>query len=69
MFDRIISVDWSGAGSETEGVDLRVALFDAARKEPRIVDRVYQKRSVVSWSRQAFRSWIVEQLEDILGMN
>lgn len=64
MFDRIISVDWSGAGSESEGVDLRIVVFDAAKNQSIIVDRPYQKRTVVSWSRQAFRAWIVEQLLD-----
>jgi hypothetical protein len=64
MFDRIISVDRSGAGSETEGVDLRIAMFDSQAGDPVIVDRPYQKRTVVSWSRQAFRRWIVDQLRD-----
>ncbi len=64
MFDRIISVDWSGAGSETEGVDLRIAVFDSARSQSIIVDRPYQKRTVASWSRRAFRAWILEQLRD-----
>jgi hypothetical protein len=64
MFDRLISVDWSGAGSETGGVDLRVAIFDAATNEATIVDRTHRSRTVVSWSRQAFRTWIIEQLQD-----
>lgn len=64
MFDRIISVDWSGAGSETDGVDLRIAVFDAQTAKSMIVDRPYQNRTVVSWSRQAFRAWIVDQLRD-----
>ena len=41
MFDRIISVDWSGAGSETDGVDLRIAVFDGATNQSFIVDRPY----------------------------
>jgi hypothetical protein len=64
MFDRIISVDWSGAGSEIDGVDLRIAIFDPTTNQSVIVDRPYQKRTVVSWSRRAFRSWIVEQLQN-----
>lgn len=63
MFDRIISVDWSGAGSETKGVDLRVAIFDTEKNHPTIVNRPDQNRTVVSWSRQAFRKWIVQQLQ------
>src|SRR5712691_9230046 len=64
MFDRIISVDWSGAGRETDGVDLRIAAFDAATNQSFIVTRPYKKRTVASWSRQAFRGWIVDQLRD-----
>lgn len=62
MFDRIISVDWSGAGSESEGVDLRIAMFDAKTGDALIVHRPYQNRTVASWTRQAFRAWITEQL-------
>jgi hypothetical protein len=64
MFDRIISVDWSGAGSETEGVDLRIAVFDAALNQPRVVDRIHQNRNFASWSREAFRLWITNELGD-----
>ena len=64
MFDRIISVDWSGAGSEKKPVALRVAVFDAATSESSIVACREGKRNRASWSRQAFRDWIVEQLRD-----
>jgi hypothetical protein len=64
MFDRIISIDWSGAGREDEGVDLRIAVFDGVTNQSRIEDRQYQNRTVVSWSRQAFRAWIADQLRD-----
>ena len=64
MFDRIISVDWSGAASETKGVDLRIAVFDAAAlNQSRIVDRPHHNGRPVRWSRQAFRSWLVEELQ------
>jgi hypothetical protein len=62
MFDRIISVDWSGAGNDSEGVDLRIAMFYAKTGHAQIVNRPYQNRTVASWSRQAFRGWITEQL-------
>lgn len=63
MFDRIISIDWSGAGRDTSGVDLRVAAFDAANgPEACIVDRRYGERSVASWSRHALQQWLVGQL-------
>jgi hypothetical protein len=64
VFDRIISVDWSGAGVETDGVDLRIAVFDAATNQATILDRPHRNRTAVSWSRQAFRAWIVDQLQD-----
>ena len=64
MFDRIISVDWSGAGSEAQSVDLRIALFDSATNVPLVVDRPHKKRTVSSWSRQAFCAWLIEQLQD-----
>jgi hypothetical protein len=64
MFDRIISVDWSGALGEANGVDLRIAAFDAALDRSFIVDRPHRNRSVASWSRQAFRSWLIKELQD-----
>jgi hypothetical protein len=64
VFDQIISVDWSGAGREDEGVDLRIAVYDTTTNQSRIEHREYQNRNVVSWSRQAFRTWIVDRLRD-----
>jgi hypothetical protein len=64
MFDRIISVDWSGAGSEKKPVALRVAAFDASNNSSTIVDCRKGKRIQIKWSRQAFRTWLVEQLRD-----
>jgi hypothetical protein len=64
MFDRMISVDWSGAGLETDAVDLRVVVFDTEHKEPRVVDRSRRDRNIASWSREAFRSWIMNELRD-----
>jgi len=62
MFDRIISVDWSGAGHETDGVDLRVAMFDEWIGKSWLVDRKYQGRNVTRWSRKYFRDWVVNRL-------
>ena len=28
-FERVISIDWSGAGTETDTVDLRVAMYES----------------------------------------
>lgn len=64
MFDRIISIDWSGAGTEGQGVDLRVATHDFATHSSRIVDRPHTGRAVASWSREIFRSWVIEQLQE-----
>lgn len=64
MFGKIISIDWSGAGSETEGVDLRVVTHDTATGVSAAVNRQVGKRSSQSWSRVACRSWLVEQLRD-----
>ena len=64
MFDRIISVDWSGANIETNGTNLRVAAFDAKLNKSLIVDRPHHNRVSVRWSRHAFRSWIAKELQD-----
>ena len=62
MFDRIISVDWSGAATENDGVDLRVATFDALTGISTILDRPYGRPRIRSWTRAIFRRWIIEQL-------
>jgi hypothetical protein len=63
MFDRIISVDWSGAGTETTRVDLRVAVFDATEDKSFIENAPFRSRSIASWSRRDFRGWLVNQLQ------
>jgi len=62
MFDRLISVDWSGAGKESDGVALRVATYDKCTDQAVILDRQEADCTFVSWSRQSFRAWIAEQL-------
>ncbi len=66
MFDRIVSVDWSGADNEMKPVDLRVAAFDAETNQLRIVNPPFGTRPRASWSRHDFRTWIVQQLHDEL---
>src|SRR5262249_8092440 len=39
-------------------------VFDAATNQSFIVNRPNQKRTVVSWSRRAFRAWLAEQLRE-----
>jgi len=62
MFQRIISVDWSGAGNEMDGVDLRVAMFDGQRETSDIVPAPNTGRTTTKWSRGNFRRWITNQL-------
>lgn len=64
MFDRIISVDWSGAGTEDKPVNLRIAAFDAASNRAWIVRHSRGDRTFINWSRQAFRNWISNELRD-----
>jgi len=64
MFDRIISIDWSGAGLETKGVDLRVTMFDCESGDCRVVNRRHGNRDVHSWSRSACREWLKVQLHE-----
>ena len=64
MFDRIISIDWSGAGSEAEGVDLRISMFDAATNECSILNRRKGNQEFHSWSRAACREWLRERLAE-----
>src|SRR5690348_11078527 len=61
MFERIISIDWSGAGTESERVDLRVAQWD------RSTDRCWiqppsQTSPVRSWRRSDCRAFLRERL-------
>lgn len=64
MFDRIISIDWSGAGSESEGVDLRIAIFDSTTDECTIVNRRRGRQEFFSWSRVDCREWLLERLSE-----
>ena len=63
MFERIISIDWSGAGSENDGVDLRVALWENG-SEPVLVDRRVGQRVFISWTRTECRSWLAARLAE-----
>jgi hypothetical protein len=64
VFDRLISVDWSGAGTDTDQVDLRVAMFDSQRPGAEILAPPGKRRESKSWSRREFASWILDQLQD-----
>jgi len=62
MFERMISVDWSGAATEADSVDLRVATYDELTQQRQLLNRPFTNRRYASWTREAFRRWIVEQL-------
>lgn len=62
MFDRIISIDWSGAGKEDDGNGLRVALF--ADGTASVVDRQIGHRTCRRWSRAACRAWLTARLAE-----
>ncbi|QDV37588.1 hypothetical protein [Tautonia plasticadhaerens] len=59
-FERIISIDWSGADIETEEVDLGVALYDATEDALSIVGL----EDLEDWSRKSCRRWLVERLKE-----
>ena len=62
LFERIISIDWSGAGAETAGVDLRIVAFERDGGRCHVVSREVGTRLLRSWSRAACRDWLFEQL-------
>lgn len=64
MFDRIVSIDWAGAGTETEGVDLRIVMYDGGTNRSEIISRTVNNRTVKSWSRAACRTWLHERLAE-----
>lgn len=66
MFERYVSIDWSGAGREEQPVDL--AVMEAWRVEPtaRIMAPPPGGRPRWRWSRAECRDWL---LHDVLGPN
>lgn len=64
MFERIISIDWSGANVENLGVDLRVTSFDGGTDECHIINRHHGNREFVSWTRSACREWLIARLHE-----
>lgn len=65
MFDRIISIDWSGGENKTEGehVSLRVAVWDR-RSGPIIQRPPNANKTRRKWSKQECREWLLLQLAD-----
>ncbi|TWW11161.1 hypothetical protein E3A20_05200 [Planctomyces bekefii] len=72
MFERIISIDWSGAGNEEERVPLRVAVWDNDAGACRIelppangIIRSWRRREV----REYLRRVLQEQKRTLVGMD
>jgi len=63
MFDRYISIDWSGAGTETDRVDLRVVMMERGRAA-QVVNPPGARRGVCRWTRLECRNWLVEVLSE-----
>jgi hypothetical protein len=72
MFERIISIDWSGAAEETDRVDLRVAVWDKDSGVCRIKLPPAGGRTR-SWRRDECRQYIRDSLVDrtraLIGMD
>jgi hypothetical protein len=62
LFDRIVSIDWSGAGKEEDDVDLLVVIYETETDSPSILG----SPSGPHWSRIACRHWLVGQLKQTL---
>lgn len=72
MFDRIISIDWSGAGAEAERVALRIAVWDKESKNCRI-ELPPGGGTTRSWRRSECREFLQRTLSDakrtLVGMD
>lgn len=72
MFDRIISIDWSGAGSEAERVSLRVAVWHRESGECRIEPPPgsgSSRRWRRSECREFLRNVLSEEQRTLIGMD
>jgi hypothetical protein len=61
MFERIISIDWSGAGSEADRVNLRVAEWDRSSDACRI-ELPSPASAARSWRRSECRTFLRQRL-------
>jgi hypothetical protein len=72
MFDRIISIDWSGAGAEAERVALRIAVWERESNECRI-QLPPCGGSTRSWRRSECREYLRQVLSEkartLVGMD
>ena len=60
LFSRYIAIDWSGAATATEGVD--IAIVEAGQKSSPAVVRPPAIRGRKRWSRQACEEWLRPKL-------
>lgn len=62
-FDRYISIDWAGAGTEDQRVDLRVVEATPDHKAGRVVDPTDTRRGAKAWKRAECREWLALALK------
>lgn len=63
-FDRYISIDWAGAGTEDQRVDLRVVESTTEHEGGYIVDPPGARRGVKAWTRGECREWLAHALRE-----
>ena len=62
MFDRFISVDWSGSGVEGQRVNLRVVEARLGRANGAVVDPLNARVGTKAWTRAECREWLTQAL-------
>ena len=62
MFERFISIDWSGAATEHERVDIRV-VQGTSEHGGQVVSPPHTRKGTKSWTRAECRKWLAEVLE------
>ncbi len=67
MFERYISIDWSGAGTESKRGDLRIVEASPSYRRGRIVDPIEinpsAKAGTRNWTRDECKDWLAEALK------
>ncbi|CAA9287371.1 MAG: hypothetical protein AVDCRST_MAG93-3639 [uncultured Chloroflexia bacterium] len=63
MFDRFISIDWSGSGAEDQRVNLRVVEASLQDVDGVVVDPPNGRVGTRAWTRAECREWLVEALK------
>ena len=63
MFERLISIDWSGSGAEDQRVNLRVVEANQQDVDGVVVNPPNVRVGTRAWTRAECREWLVEALE------